>query len=143
MTLNRREFVRVAGCALGGSLLVGCAGQAIQEVAPRDGALTLSLARYPQLTRAGGSLKVRPAGTDTTIYVLALEGGRVAAVSPICTHRGCTVGIEGALLVCPCHGSTYDREGRVLRGPAADPLRAFAATRSSTEIVIHLEGSRS
>jgi Rieske Fe-S protein len=43
---------------------------------------------------------------------LALGQRRFAALSPICTHLGCTVEIEQARLVCPCHGSTYDREGK-------------------------------
>jgi cytochrome b6-f complex iron-sulfur subunit len=50
---------------------------------------------------------------------------RFTTVSPRCTHRGCTVDVQGANLVCPCHGSTYSRSGAVLRGPAEEPLRAF------------------
>jgi len=61
------------------------------------------------------------------VYVLALGGGAFSALSPICTHLGCTVDIQGARLVCPCHGSTYDREGKVLKGPAERALRRLGA----------------
>ena len=141
MAIDRRAFVRLAGCAVAASMLPGCAAQTVEEVAPRDGVIRLPLSRYPQLARTGGSLKVRPAAGDATIYVLVLGDGRVAALSPICTHLGCTVGIEGALLVCPCHGSTYDREGRVLRGPAQRALRSFPVMQSGDQIIIELAGA--
>ncbi len=42
-----------------------------------------------------------------------------------CTHLGCTFpwNENDAQFQCPCHGSRYDAEGKVLRGPAPLPLR--------------------
>ncbi len=47
------------------------------------------------------------------------EDGAVHAVSPICTHRGCQVQFNAAERTwdCPCHGSRYDVEGKVIHGP--------------------------
>lgn len=52
--------------------------------------------------------------------------GRVQAWSARCTHLGCRLDrvIDGAV-VCPCHGSRFDEQGRVLNGPAARPLQAL------------------
>lgn len=52
--------------------------------------------------------------------------GRVQAWSARCTHLGCRLDrvIDGAV-VCPCHGSRFDDQGRVLNGPAAKPLQAL------------------
>ncbi|MFC4496029.1 FAD-dependent oxidoreductase [Streptomyces ovatisporus] len=50
--------------------------------------------------------------------------GEVRALSPRCTHLGCLVRFndaEGAW-ECPCHGSRFDTEGRVIQGPATRPL---------------------
>ena len=49
--------------------------------------------------------------------------GRVQAWSARCTHLGCRLDrvIDGAV-VCPCHGSRFDDQGRVLNGPAVRPL---------------------
>lgn len=50
--------------------------------------------------------------------------GEVRALSPRCTHLGCHVRFndaEGAW-ECPCHGSRFDTEGRVIQGPATRPL---------------------
>jgi nitrite reductase/ring-hydroxylating ferredoxin subunit len=46
----------------------------------------------------------------------------VRAMSAVCTHLGCTVRPSGEGYVCPCHGSRYDREGRVMSGPAPAAL---------------------
>ena len=116
--IGRRAFVeRSIGAVLGTSLLSACASLVTRTVTPVDGTLRLALVHYPELAADGGSLKVMPKGSKDPIYVLALGDRRYAALSPICTHLGCTVEIEQARLVCPCHGSTYDREGKVLRGP--------------------------
>jgi nitrite reductase/ring-hydroxylating ferredoxin subunit len=51
--------------------------------------------------------------------------GHVHAVSPTCTHLGCTVvwNPVGGTWDCPCHGSRFDIMGRVLYGPAIRDLK--------------------
>jgi Rieske Fe-S protein len=45
-----------------------------------------------------------------------------------CTHMGCTITKEEhGFLVCPCHGSKYDSNGTVVRGPAVEPLKHAGA----------------
>jgi len=46
------------------------------------------------------------------------------ALNAICTHLGCVVPWSEAnnKFMCPCHGSQYDPEGAVVRGPAPLPL---------------------
>jgi thiosulfate dehydrogenase [quinone] large subunit len=46
------------------------------------------------------------------------EEGNLKAFSAVCTHAGCTVGYEGGVIVCPCHGGEYSAEtGEVIAGP--------------------------
>lgn len=139
MGLDRRAFLELLGAALAATA-TGCAAVMVTRITPTAGALRLPIRNYPQLARPGGYLKVQPDGGTTPIYVLAMEESGYVALSPICTHLGCTVNIEGARLVCPCHGSTYDRAGRVLRGPAERSLTQFptSVTRDG-ELVIQLE----
>jgi cytochrome b6-f complex iron-sulfur subunit len=53
------------------------------------------------------------------------EGNRYYALDLVCTHLGCTVEVTPGAVVCPCHGSVFDRAGRVLRGPADRPLGRY------------------
>jgi glycine/D-amino acid oxidase-like deaminating enzyme/nitrite reductase/ring-hydroxylating ferredoxin subunit len=52
------------------------------------------------------------------------DDGVVHAVSPVCTHLGCQVQFNTAETSwdCPCHGSRYDIDGRVIHGPAVRDL---------------------
>ena len=40
------------------------------------------------------------------------------AVSAVCTHLGCVIRDTETGFACPCHGSRYDADGRVIGGPA-------------------------
>ena len=50
--------------------------------------------------------------------------GRIQAWSARCTHLGCRLDrvIDG-VVVCPCHGSRFDDQGRVVNGPASKALQ--------------------
>jgi len=49
----------------------------------------------------------------------------IRVVSAICTHLGCTLTHFENEFRCPCHGSCYDHQGKVLVGPAPDNLTWF------------------
>lgn len=140
-SIDRRGFLEIVAGVTAGLTLSGCASVAVTRVIPIGGVVRLPVRNFPQLAQIGGYLKLQPQGMEAPIYVLARPDGSYTALSPICTHLGCTVNIEGPHLVCPCHGSTYDRNGEVLRGPAERALRRFKVTGSGEEIVIQLEGT--
>jgi glycine/D-amino acid oxidase-like deaminating enzyme/nitrite reductase/ring-hydroxylating ferredoxin subunit len=52
------------------------------------------------------------------------DDGTLVTLSPVCTHLGCIVGWNTAEKTwdCPCHGSRFDRHGRVIQGPAVQNL---------------------
>jgi Rieske Fe-S protein len=52
------------------------------------------------------------------------ESGALTAVSTTCTHLGCQVNWNRAERSwdCPCHGSRFAPDGRVLQGPAVHAL---------------------
>jgi glycine/D-amino acid oxidase-like deaminating enzyme/nitrite reductase/ring-hydroxylating ferredoxin subunit len=60
------------------------------------------------------------------IAVYRDEAGQLHERSAICTHMGCIVARNSTEKSwdCPCHGSRYDVDGRVLDGPATAELVA-------------------
>ena len=107
------------------------------DYAARDGRISLSQNRefLPIMANWNHALRLLPDGQEEPVYVLALGEGAFAALSPICTHLGCTVDIQGERLVCPCHGSTYDRVGKVLQGPAQQPLARYRTALSADGVL--------
>jgi Rieske Fe-S protein len=87
---------------------------------------------------AVGAIVVVPGQT----VAMARDAGGVYALTLICTHQGCPVApfvlTSSSGLICPCHGSRYDRNGAVVRGPANLPLVHFAVEIDAAgDIVVH------
>jgi cytochrome b6-f complex iron-sulfur subunit len=71
------------------------------------------------------------------LYVYRDHEG-IKAVSAICTHLGCILekSIDG--FECPCHGSCYNIDGKVLSGPAPRDLSWYSVSvDASGNIVIN------
>ena len=77
---------------------------------------------------------------DRVPAVLIRNSGGFTALSLVCTHLGCTVEDAAEGFVCPCHGSRYDNQGAVKRGPASQPLRALRTELTSDgRVILHTE----
>jgi Rieske Fe-S protein len=75
---------------------------------------------------------------DQKVVVTQPTEGEIKVFSSICTHTGCPVGaIKGAVITCPCHGSTFDAAtGDVTQGPASAPLPAVDFTLEGDQVVL-------
>ncbi len=79
-----------------------------------------------------------PVGTvkkldDKRVFIFSDNDG-LYAVSSVCTHLGCIVNAVDWGFMCPCHGSKFNRDGRVISGPAPRNLPWFRITR-------HIDGN--
>jgi cytochrome b6-f complex iron-sulfur subunit len=111
---TRRKFLGTVTLTLAGVL---CLGRFLTpKVRPKKTLLTVARAELP----AQGALVYHEARV-----ALMREGDAVYALSLVCTHLGCTVQVTPTELICPCHGSTFDRQGRVLKGPADRQLERY------------------
>ncbi len=79
---------------------------------------------------------------DTEVYYGA--GDRVyfanakseEAVSLTCTHQGCSVQKQAnGEFLCPCHGSSFDKDGKLLQGPATRDLPRYQITQTRNDAV--------
>ena len=120
--VRRRDFL---GLAALGSFLAAVA-------ASLGGMLSLAFPRaFPERSRRykiglAADFRVgevrRPEGRN--VFIFHRPEGFVA-ISAVCTHLGCIVNPSARGFVCPCHGSVFDPDGRVLGGPAPRPLPWF------------------
>ncbi len=74
-------------------------------------------------------------------YLACLKDGAFLAISPICTHLGCTItwDEEKQKFICPCHGSTFNMVGEVLSSPATRPLDIFPTRIEDGKIIVNIE----
>ncbi len=72
----------------------------------------------------GGAEVVEWKGEKLAVY--KDERGTVHSCSAVCTHMGCLVRWNSAERSwdCPCHGSRFDYDGKVIQGPANQDLEA-------------------
>ena len=61
------------------------------------------------------------------------------ALNAICTHLGCVVPWNAAenKFMCPCHGSQYNSEGKVIRGPAPKSLALAKIEEKDSKIYLN------
>jgi menaquinol-cytochrome c reductase iron-sulfur subunit len=62
-----------------------------------------------------------------TAWVVKEPTGKIVAFGPQCTHLACAYhwDMDVDKFVCPCHGSEFSIEGKVLAGPAPRPLDRY------------------
>jgi Rieske Fe-S protein len=120
MSMNRREFLLLMA-----ALVTGC--QAVNENAPS------TAARKERVVNAGPVSNYAPEGVYPAFrgkgFFIVRRGGKLFAISAICTHRKCKLDVESDhSFYCPCHGSTFDQSGHVTHGPARRDLPALATS---------------
>nr|BFE75166.1 hypothetical protein GCM10020092_084670 [Actinoplanes digitatis] len=89
-----------------------------------------TLAAVADVPEGGGVIKGDYVITQPT-------AGKYKAFSKVCTHAGCDVSkVDGGVIVCPCHGSTFSLEdGSPVSGPANQPLPEKKVTVDGDNIV--------
>jgi len=100
----------------------GGGGGASSAGGPSVPAGAVRLAPGSRLPAGTGANYADPESGSPDLIIRDSEGN-LKAFSAVCTHAGCTVGYEGGVIVCPCHGGEYDAEtGAVIAGPPPAPL---------------------
>jgi cytochrome b6-f complex iron-sulfur subunit len=91
-----------------------------------------------------GNLSSYPVGSRTLLAdipaVLIRSEDEVRALSLVCTHLGCTVERNAGAYMCPCHGSRFDKDGIVTKGPAVEPLQALLVEQDEEGNLVVIKG---
>lgn len=118
--LDRRQFVKVGATSLGVAGL-GAGVFGLRYLSPNvlyEPSPIVSVGRPERYTVGSVTLDPR----FGIFVVRAAEG--FYALSAVCTHLGClsTWKPDAGVIACPCHGSTFQRDGTTIAGPAPAPL---------------------
>ncbi len=102
--------------------LLGSVPSKVAHESPVDVLIAKTVGRTVDDLAPGHGGLVDVEGRRLAVY--KAEDGTLTALSPRCQHMGCTVDWNDADQTwdCPCHGSRYDREGRLMKGPAQKDL---------------------
>jgi cytochrome b6-f complex iron-sulfur subunit len=123
-TLGRRQLLRLAGTATG-ALFFAKTLAACQNPTGSPPTGTVSAGNV-------SSLKLDTLQVLSSDVVIGRDNQGVYAMSAVCPHAGCLVedssGSLSAGLSCPCHGSAFDGNGGVTRGPARSSLQHYKVT---------------
>ena len=122
MEMDRRTFVQLSMGALVGCALCGCASESgAESVPPAKARSPIDAGPVTQYSADG----IYDAHQDQGFFVVR-QAEDLFAVASICTHRRCKLRAEpGHTILCPCHGSRFDPDGHVTRGPATKDLPRF------------------
>lgn len=72
-------------------------------------------------------------------YIVVTDDGKIDkfGINAVCTHLGCVVpwNPNENKFMCPCHGSQYDMNGKVVRGPAPLSLALAHADVDDNDVI--------
>src|ERR1700748_1705840 len=85
----------------------------------------------------GPLLLVRPKGWFYSIAVRKKEDNTYTALLLKCTHQDNQLTAAADGYSCSLHGSAFNRDGQVTKGPAERPLTSYPVTVDNNNIIIH------
>jgi len=125
---SRRYFLEIVGLTAIGMTAAGSIILTGKYLSP-------NVVKEPPTKFKAGSPENYPPGTVTLdkeqkVFIVRAKEGYFYALSATCTHLGCIANwkSEEGIVACPCHGSKFDIEGKVIAGPAPRQLPRFSVT---------------
>jgi hypothetical protein len=149
--LTRRDVLR-AGALAGAGCVCCAAGQTPQlccitpEIEPdcvrfESPGLRIDLDKAPSLRQTGSSVNVIDASRGLDLILIHAEPARYCTLSGLCTHYPRPLTYLPSRRILQCNNfnhSTFDLEGKVVKGPAVKPIRAFRTTREGRTLLVEL-----
>lgn len=144
---NRREALLSIGTAGAALAIGGCAmlkggashpsySPAAAEQQPGSLRLAVKQMQFPP----DGVVQVDPGSGRPKLLVRRNADGSYLVAGAKCTHFGCVLAWDEPAKAwkCPCHDSVFAPDGKVVKGPASDPLPVPAHRMEGDVLVIDL-----
>lgn len=138
--MERKEFIKTTCnfCLLGAASLmipslVGCSStQNVFKTVVNNKQIEVPL----QLFDKESLQMIRPKGFEYDIAVQKNKEGEFIALLMQCTHADNEVQLSQNGFACSLHGSKFDANGKVLKGPASLNLKQYKTTISNNNLII-------
>jgi Rieske Fe-S protein len=142
--MQRRDFLKdtCRFCLLGAAglpliELAGCSSSAALSATKAD--IVNNKVQVPLSLFDTGAIKiVSPKKYPYQIAVQKKQDGTYNALLLRCTHQDNQLTPTGTGYTCSAHGSRFDKEGNVLKGPAEEHLERLKTTVTNQYILVHL-----
>ena len=147
--MDRRAFLKWIGVGgLASSLPVAIAACSNIATPPQPNRDSLSSARSQtngyitvgtvKGLEKTGRLRKKASGNSVLVVQDPNIPNTLHAFEPICTHQGCEVDWRKREknIFCSCHGSTFNSDGAVIRGPASRPLKSYPVKIEGESILV-------
>jgi len=137
---DRRKFLKVATCAIGGGVGLAVAGPVLTLLVDPAGKMTVTTPTAPldlglaERFRVGADPRrvevIAPIVKDAWMaarnvvlgaaWIRRTAPDKLVALSAVCPHLGCAIGWDSAAgnFLCPCHDSRFSVAGDKLNGPS-------------------------
>ena len=141
--MERRDFLKSSCqlCLLGAAGMVmpawmGCspAKYSVYKTPVNAGRVELPLTVFAQ----SPTQFVRPTGWYYDIAVSKQPDGTYQALLLQCTHQDNQLNVSGDGFSCSLHGSRFDKNGRILHGPAEQPLQRYKTSVDNNNVIIQI-----
>ncbi len=142
----RQQVIRGAGLVLTAGALAACGNggdkPADKPAASSEAVTTPPSADAPANATASALAKTAdvPVGSGVIVDDVVITqptAGDFKGFSSKCTHKGCAVNkVADGTIDCPCHGSKFNLDGTVAKGPATEPLESKAVSVEGDSIVL-------
>jgi Rieske Fe-S protein len=147
LSISRQKVLVGAGLGLVTAVLAACSTYGKKPEAASESSATTAAPAAP--SASGGPAPVAkpiaktsdvPVGSGVIVdevVVTQPSAGVFKGFSAKCTHKGCTVDkVADGTIDCPCHGSKFNLDGTVAKGPAREPLATENITVQGDSIVL-------
>ena len=134
MSYTRRLFLKALGWS--GAVLASLPFAGLRAETKK---LAVGFDKAPALKTAGGAAVLKIKGRQ---YLFIRESEAVIRVLDAeCTHHQCLLGwdVGEKRIKCPCHGSKFETNGKVVHGPALKDLKAYVARIDGERIIFEVE----
>ena len=147
--MQRRDFIK-GTCKF---CLLGAAGFAValEACSPKTGAAVAEKLKPIQSQGNTALVPLSNIGTDKEYHIIAVEkypyeiavqqkqDNTYKAILLMCTHYDNALMPTGNGYSCNVHGSRFSKDGKVLNGPAEQPLIELKTEIQSGNLLIHLQ----